>query len=250
MHSNRYTLIFTTIVTLILGFSLSQADASLKTIINDNVNVDIKKNMLSSLGFEPTAASPWTNENVESIFNNSIISFVVDTLGNIAEDISPNKLDPKIDSGLYPIYKKVINGETEGFAIPISGKGLWGTMYGYFAINADGSSAKGITFYKHKETPGLGGEVDKPWFKNNFIGKRFVDRKGSLIGIQTVKGKVDLTSKEAYHQVDGISGATITSRSLNEFLLLCLKRYDPFLSKIRNSFSDGSSNKFNSTRNS
>ena len=78
--------------------------------------------------------------------------------------------------------------------------------------------------------------MDKPWFQQNYIGKKFVDENGALIGIQTVKGKVDESSDEAYHQVDGISGATITSRGLNKFLLKDLEIYNPYLVRIRKNY--------------
>ena len=237
MHSNRYTLLFTAIVTVVLAFLLSIVDSSLKEKYESNVEVDIKKNILRSLGFRSSDDLPWTNEDVESIFQNSIVSFVVDNSGSIVANKLPQDIDPNADFDLYPIYKRVSNNVTEGYSIPISGKGLWGTMYGYFSIQADGATAKGITFYAHIETPGLGGEVDKPWFQNNFVGKRFVDENGNLVGIQTVKGKVDETSEDAYHLVDGISGATMTSRGLNQFLLKDLKFYDPFFSKIRSKWS-------------
>ena len=80
-----------------------------------------------------------------------------------------------LNSDLNLIYIDQKNGTPNGYAIPISGKGLWSTLYGYFAVEPDGITAKGITFYAHKETPGLGGEVDKPWFQNNFIGKKFIE---------------------------------------------------------------------------
>ena len=233
MHSNRYTLIFAMAITIVLAFFLSLADSSLKEKYEKNVEVDIRKNILISLGFSPTDVLLMNNENVESIFQNSIVGFVVDNSGSIVDNKFPQDIDPNVDLNLYPIYKRVSNNITEGYSIPISGKGLWGTMFGYFSIEPDGSTAKGITFYQHIETPGLGGEVDKPWFQNNFVGKRFVDENGTLIGIQTVKGQVDDTSKEAYHLVDGISGATMTSRGLNQFLLKDLKLYDPYFSKIR-----------------
>lgn len=233
MHSNRYTLIFTTLVTMILAFILSSAYSSLEDITNSNIQADIKKNILSSLGFAPSNKAPWTTENVEQIFKESIVSFVVDKSGNVIPDKLPQDIDPKVDTELYPLYKKIVDGKVDGFAIPISGKGLWGTMYGYFAIESDGATAKGITFYKHIETPGLGAEVDKPWFQQNFVGKRFIDNDGNLIGIQTIKGKVDESSDEAYHQVDGITGATMTSRGLNEFLLKDLKFYNPYFEQIR-----------------
>ncbi|MEE3302402.1 MAG: NADH:ubiquinone reductase (Na(+)-transporting) subunit C [Candidatus Neomarinimicrobiota bacterium] len=233
MHSNRYTLIFTTLVTMILAFILSSAYSSLEDITNNNIQADIKKNILSSLGFAPSNKDPWTTENVEQIFKESIVSFVVDKSGNVIPGKLPEDIDPKVDTELYPLYKKIVDGKVDGFAIPISGKGLWGTMYGYFAIESDGATAKGITFYKHIETPGLGAEVDKPWFQQNFVGKRFIDNDGNLIGIQTIKGKVDESSDEAYHQVDGITGATMTSRGLNEFLLKDLKFYNPYFEQIR-----------------
>ena len=233
MHSNRYTLIFTTLVTMILAIILSSAYSSLEDITNSNIQADIKKNILSSLGFAPSNKAPWTTENVEQIFKESIVSFVVDKSGNVIPGKLPQDIDPKVDTELYPLYKKIVDGKVDGFAIPISGKGLWGTMYGYFAIESDGATAKGITFYKHIETPGLGAEVDKPWFQQNFVGKRFIDNDGNLIGIQTIKGKVDESSDEAYHQVDGITGATMTSRGLNEFLLKDLKFYNPYFEQIR-----------------
>ena len=233
MHSNRYTLIFTTLVTMILAFILSSAYSSLEDITNSNIQADIKKNILSSLGFAPSNKAPWTTENVEQIFQESIVSFVVDKSGNVIPGKLPQDIDPSVDTELYPLYKKIVDGKVDGFAIPISGKGLWGTMYGYFAIEPDGATAKGITFYKHIETPGLGAEVDKPWFQQNFVGKRFIDNDGNLIGIQTIKGKVDESSDEAYHQVDGITGATMTSRGLNEFLLKDLKFYNPYFEQIR-----------------
>ena len=154
----------------------------------------------------------------------------MDVDGNRTE-IDPKSIDPEIDIENFPIYVDKKDGSINGYAIPISGKGLWSTLYGYFAIEPDGITAKGITFYAHKETPGLGGEVDKPWFQNNFIGKKFIDENGKLIGIKIVKGKAD---PENAYEVDGISGATITSKGLESFLIDDLKKYEPFFRKIRN----------------
>ena len=233
MHSNRYTLIFTTTITMVLAFILSSVFSSLDDLTQKNIQADIKKNILSSLGFSPSIEAPWTVENVEEIFNESIVSFVVNSSGKVIPNKLPDDIDPKLEKDLFPLYKKVVDGNIDGFAIPISGKGLWGTMYGYFAIEPDGATAKGITFYRHIETPGLGAEVDKPWVQQNFVGKRFIDDDGNLVGIQTVKGKVDESSDEAYHLVDGITGATMTSRGLNQFLLKGLQTYNPYFDQIR-----------------
>ena len=151
------------------------------------------------------------------------------------EGKKPEDINPDVDGDFHPIYIKTMGGKIDGYAIPISGKGLWSTLYGYFAVESDGMTVKGITFYKHGETAGLGGEVDKPWFQNNFKGKKFVDNDGNLVGIQIMKGGVDDTSPEAYHQVDGISGATMTSKGLNNFLMNDLKTYESFFHRIRTS---------------
>ena len=86
----------------------------------------------------------------------------------------------------------------------------------------------GITFYKHGETPGLGGEIDKDWFTSNFVGKQIFNPSGKLVSIQIVKGTVDESRAEAYHQVDGISGATLTTKGMNIFIEQDLKNYLPF----------------------
>jgi Na+-transporting NADH:ubiquinone oxidoreductase subunit C len=233
-QSNSYTLIFTGIVTVILGFLLSIAATSLKEQQELNVAIDIKRNILRSLEFQESQDELWTTEIIQTLFDSNIVSFVIDETGKIVDGMNVEDIDTKSNSMLAPVYCKKREGkEIEGYAIPISGKGLWSTLYGYFALEADGMTVKGIKFYKHGETPGLGGEVDKEWFTQNFIGKRIVDEEGNFVGIQVVRGKVDESSKNAYHQVDGISGATMTSKGLNNFLMNDLQKYEPFFKRIR-----------------
>ena len=230
-QSNTYTLLFTAIVTIILGFMLSLAATSLKEQQDLNVALDIKKNILRSLGFSESDDEPWTQQNIQDIFERNIESFVIDKNGNKVLDMS---VDNIIQTDQYPVYcSHTSGGVIDGYAIPISGKGLWSTLYGYIALEADGITVKGITFYKHGETPGLGGEVEKEWFTSNFVGKRIVDDNGKLVSIEIIKGEVDERSPEAYHQVDGISGATMTSKGLNAFLKTDLEKYEPFFQQIR-----------------
>ena len=229
MHSNRYTILFTASLTVILGLFISIASGSLKTMQELNIENDSKKNILVSLGYKESADKRWTPDDIQSIFKKNIRSLVVDKMGNVIDNNQINN-EPDFNVNYYPIYTDQENGVTKGYAIPISGKGLWSTLYGYFAIEPDGITAKGITFYAHKETPGLGGEVEKPWFQKNFIGKKFINESGKLIGIEVVKGKSD---PENLYQVDGISGATVTSKGVEKFLLNDLKKYEPFFNKIR-----------------
>jgi len=233
MRSNSYTLLFTSAVTIILGLLLSLSSTALQERQDTNIENDIKKNILLSLGFTATPEYPWTSEYVQDIFVKNIVAIVVDENGRTVKGKLPQDLNPELDFNLFPVFIKKINGLVDGYAIPISGKGLWSTLYGYFSVEADGKTVKGLTFYKHGETPGLGAEVEKKWFRDNFVGKRFIDDQGILVGIQIIKGKVDEFEQDSYHQVDGISGATMTTKGINSFLLKNLQTYDQFFQRVR-----------------
>ena len=225
MRSDAYTITFTTIVTVILGLGLSYTADSLRDRQILNEELDIKKNILSVLGYKQD--TPWTDEEVQSLYDRNINEIRIDEVGSVFDEVD------KSDNFTYTIYQSRENNKVTGYAIPIAGKGLWGTMYGYFAIEPDAETVKGITFYKHKETPGLGAEVDKDWFKNNFIGKKLTDKNGKLVSIEVVKGYVSKTDPEALHKVDGISGATITGTGLTTFLKSDLEKYEPYFARVR-----------------
>ena len=207
--------------------SLALAADGLRDLQDLNVENDMRKNILLSLGFKPGAETPWTSDDIQKLFEENIEALVLDASGQRTEK-DPKEIDTEKDLEFLPIYLKKIGDEVGGYAIPIAGKGLWSTLYGYFAIEPDGRTVMGITFYKHGETPGLGGEVDKVWFQQNFIGKRFVDENDQLLGIHVIKGKVQSDDQEAYHKVDGISGATMTGKGLEYFLKDDLAKYEPF----------------------
>ena len=225
MRSDAYTIIFTMITSVILGLGLSATRDSLRERQLLNIELDIKKKILSVLGFEQTG--DWIDEDVQSMYDNNINEIIISSAG---EEVKENNTSGQ---KTYKIYQSRDGNRVKGYAIPISGKGLWGTMYGYFAIEPDASTAKGITFYKHKETPGLGAEVDKDWFKNNFIGKKFIDDSGNLVSIEVIKGFVSDKDPNAKHKVDGISGATITGTGLTTFLKADLQKYEPYFARIR-----------------
>jgi Na+-transporting NADH:ubiquinone oxidoreductase subunit C len=225
MRSDTYTIVFTTIVTVVLGLGLSVTADSLRERQSINEQLDIKKNILSVLGFGQS--NDWTNDKVQSLYEQNINEFIVDKTGSIISAVESSDLNK------YTIYQSRENDKVTGYAIPIAGKGLWGTMYGYFAIEPDAETVKGITFYRHKETPGLGAEVDKEWFQNNFVGKKLIDTNGSLVSVEVVKGYVSSTDPKAMHKVDGISGATITGKGLTTFLKNDLQKYEPYLAKVR-----------------
>jgi Na+-transporting NADH:ubiquinone oxidoreductase subunit C len=125
-------------------------------------------------------------------------------------------------------------GEIEQFVLPVRGLGLWGTLYGFVAIDSDLRTIRGLTFYEHGETPGLGGEVDNPSWKEKWKGKLLFDDGGD-IRIQVSKGTVEPGSPQATYQVDGLSGATITSRGVTNLLHYWFgdHGFGPYLSELR-----------------
>jgi len=106
--------------------------------------------------------------------------------------------------------------QLEKIILPIRGYGLWGTLFGYIAIDKDLNTIRGLEFYEHKETPGLGAEVDNPRWKALWDGKKIY--KDGDIEIAVIKGKVDPSNAMADYQVDGLSGATLTSRGVTNML--------------------------------
>ena len=98
--------------------------------------------------------------------------------------------------------------------LPVDGKGLWSTLYGFLALDGDLNTVKGITFYEHAETPGLGGEIDNPTWKAKWAGKKVYDDKGG-VQLVVIKGVADESSP---HQVDGLSGATLTANGVTNLV--------------------------------
>ena len=233
MHSNRYTLIFVFIVTVVLGTILSFTKENLRENQENNLKADVNKTILRSLGFSEEKGSSWSNEDVQEIFSNNVIGLCVDPQGNTVKNIVLEEIDIEKNVKQLPVYLKVIDGELKGIALPVAGKGLWSTVFGYIALEPDLNTVLGIQFYKHGETPGLGGEVEKEWFTSNFTGKKIRNNNNEIIGIEVLKGKVDNSRKDSIHKVDGISGATVTSKGVTIFLKDDLKRYEAYLNKVK-----------------
>ena len=123
------------------------------------------------------------------------------------------------------------NGELQRIILPVHGAGLWSTMYAFVAIKADGNTVEAITYYDQGETPGLGGEVQNPRWRGLFVGKELFDADGKP-AIKVVKGQAAAGSK---HEIDGLSGATLTSVGVEHTFTFWLgeQGFGPFLSKVR-----------------
>lgn len=118
--------------------------------------------------------------------------------------------------------------------LPIRGYGLWSTLKGFIALESDLSTVAGIGYYDHKETPGLGGEVDNPRWKQLWIGKEVYNEQGE-VALSMIKGNVSADTPDAEHKVDGLSGATLTSRGVDNMIKFWLgdNGYKPFLANLK-----------------
>ena len=233
---NKY--IFILSLTIVCSLLLSLASEGLRSLKEKNVEIDKKKNILNAIGLNTTSLS---NSNIDKYFFDNIDTLIIDPYGKINNTLTISDLyaiennqtgEVKYfsdDIEYLPMYK---DNSKNVVVLPISGKGLWSTLFGYFAIDSNNySTVRGITFYKHKETPGLGGEVSKKWFQSNFIGKE-IYKSNSLNSVKVAKA--GYADKNSLYEVDGISGATITSNGVTTFLLRDLKRYEKYFMRNLN----------------
>ena len=144
-----------------------------------------------------------------------------------ADDIAKIKRQAKV-AKVYLIEK---NGKVEKVILPVHGYGLWSTMYGFLALESDLNTVVGLGFYEHGETPGLGGEIDNPKWKAVWPGKKVYGSDGG-VALSVVKGAATPGST---HDVDGLSGATLTSRGVHNLIQFWLGEngYAPFLAKLK-----------------
>jgi Na+-transporting NADH:ubiquinone oxidoreductase subunit C len=240
-HSKPYSIGFILIITALFGLLLALAASALRERQQFNEEVNVKRNILMAVGVLDRDREMELEE-IDAMYQESVQSFAVDPEGTIVEGVSGESLDlevvlqdPDTSQHRYPVFVATDAGGSTVYAIPVFGKGLWSTLYGYLALEADLETVRGMTFYAHGETPGLGAEIEQAWFQDNFVGKKIYDA-GALRTIQVVKGTVENRIQdpgERDYFVDGISGATITGRGVSNLLETKVALYEPFFRRIR-----------------
>jgi Na+-transporting NADH:ubiquinone oxidoreductase subunit C len=148
----------------------------------------------------------------------------------VPEELDIAKIRRRPDA--MPVYLVEQDGAVETVVLPVHGYGLWSTMYGYLALEGDGRTVRGITFYQHGETPGLGGEIDNPSWQAKWTGKEAIGDDDSVL-LRVVKGQP--RGEDAGHQVDGLAGATLTARGVENLARYWLgdEGYGPYLARLR-----------------
>tara|TARA_R100000306_G_scaffold62494_2_gene71159 strand:+ start:5652 stop:6458 length:807 start_codon:yes stop_codon:yes gene_type:complete len=133
------------------------------------------------------------------------------------------------------VYLAEENGEINRVIVPVRGYGLWSTLYGFMALENDANTIAGFGFYEHGETPGLGGEVDNPAWKAQWSGKEVYGEDGE-VAIRLIKGGANPSAPGAEHHIDSLSGATLTSRGIENLIQYWLgdSGLKPFLERIKN----------------
>lgn len=242
-QTNGYVVGFAAAICLVCSLALSLVSGGLKERQEQNRILDRQKNILMAVGYQQDELGAKSAPEVEKLYADTFEEMVVDTQGermdvnmaqlskgeSSAEDKRPTRL---------PLFRQKDPGNpsaTLSYVYPIAGKGLWSTMYGYLAVKPDGNEIIGVAFYKHGETPGLGGEIEQKWFTDSFKQKTIYSGD-NVEGVEVVKGKVaDNPAKAARAQyaVDGISGATLTGNGVTKMMKAVPLRYAPFFEKIR-----------------
>jgi Na+-transporting NADH:ubiquinone oxidoreductase subunit C len=219
--------LFALITAMVCSLLLTAASAGLKPFQRENVEVDQKKNILKAVGLiqEDTI---YSNDSIKQIYADSIRALHISPGGSIIGEGEP------VQNALS-LYVYLKNDQIVSYIIPINSRGLWGKIMGYLALKNDGSTIAGFTVYKHAETPGLGGEIEKRWFQKNFEGKRILDKNGNFVSISIAKGALSpsFPADKRPNYVDGISGATLTGKYLSAGLKETLSAYEPVSIKFR-----------------
>ena len=224
MSDQLKSIAFTVAIALVCSLLLTGAATGLKERKLRNVAVDRQKNILKSVGlFDPDQQS--TVAQIERLYQDKIRCYAMDGTGRIVGG----------ESDAMPVCFYVKDTQPAAYILPVDSRGLWGKIRGYMAIEKDGKTVAGFSVYSHNETPGLGGEIEKPWFQENFVGKRIVDEAGEFAAVGIAKGKVAdaIAVDRQANYVDGISGATLTGKFLTGGLKEVLLDYEPLSEQFR-----------------
>jgi len=226
-NSNSYTIIYSIIIVILVAFLLAFVFQALKPMQDANVALDKKKQILNSLNIRDL-----NNEEAAAKYQEVVLADeIIDEQGNVLEKgeqggenygFKLNSADFK--NGKLALFVCKVDGQTK-YVIPVYGMGLWGAINGYIAINADKSTVFGTYFDHESETAGLGAEIkDNRAWQNQFQGKKLFAQDSNKIALAVSKKVEDPAT-----QVDGITGATLTSNGVTEMLQTCLGAYMNFL---------------------
>jgi Na+-transporting NADH:ubiquinone oxidoreductase subunit C len=252
-HNVFYNLWFCTAVCVVSAVCVSSMAVMLKERQDMNAAQDKMRNVLVAAGLARDDES-LTREEIDSRFEPVRRVVIELETGEVLTDVDPEKFDQKKIASdpatsrpapenrakvrrlpnqalVYQLAEE--GGKLQMLILPIEGKGLWSTLYGFLALDADMNTIRGITFYEHGETPGLGGEVDNPNWKALWNERRAYGSDGD-VEIAVIKGRAGPASEDPY-RVDGLSGATLTSKGVSALVRFWLGEngFGPYINKMK-----------------
>lgn len=230
--SNLYTFLFATLMVFVVASVLAFTATSLKDLQAENVRLEKMQNILATIGIETN------REKAESLYKQYVVEELAlknDGTVDTAVDAFTVKLNTELKKDVndqrFPLY--VAQVETNTFYIvPLRGAGLWDAIWGYLALLEDNNTIKGAVFDHKGETAGLGAEITQKWFQDRFVGEKILDQAGNLKGIAVSKTNNDPNGTDKNdHEVDAISGATITGDGVTDMIKERLTHYMPYFKK-------------------
>ena len=228
-QGNTYTILYSAVMVVGVAAILAIASVSLRPFQQENFRIDKMMQILSSVNIKSTA------QDAVSLYEKYITdSYVVDATGRRAEaeafgiDIAAEVRRDAAERRLPVFVCTLDNGDVK-YILPLYGAGLWGPIWGYISVDADGQKVYGSYFAHQGETPGLGAEIGNAAFQQQFAGKRlFIDGEFKPVAVMK-KGQKPLDGAD---YVDAISGGTITSKGVQSMIQDCLLPYEPFLKSL------------------
>jgi Na+-transporting NADH:ubiquinone oxidoreductase subunit C len=230
--SNSYTFLFATIMVFIVASSLAITASSLKNLQQENVRKEKMQNILSTIGIKTN------REMAEDLYVKHITKEIslksdgsIDSLRDAFTITLSKEIKKPISDQRFPLYEANLEG-VKYYIVPLYGAGLWNAIWGYIALKEDINTIQGAVFDHTGETAGLGAEITQQWFQDRFLEEKVFDNNGKLVGINVSKTNNDPNDLDKLdHEVDAISGATITGDGVTEMILERLSHYLPFFKK-------------------
>jgi Na+-transporting NADH:ubiquinone oxidoreductase subunit C len=231
--SNAYTFGFAAAMVIVVASVLAFTASSLKDLQQENVRKEKMQNILATIGIETD------RDGAETLFNDHIVSqLALRNDGTVDDAVDPFsgiklalelKKDPSEQR--FPLYLADVESESY-YIIPLRGSGLWDAIWGYIALESDRNTIKGAVFDHKAETAGLGAEITQQWFMDRFVGEKVFDDSGSLVGVSVSKTNNDPKDLDKNdHEVDAISGATITGDGVSDMIMERLTHYQSYLTQ-------------------
>ena len=227
--SNAYTFLFSAIMVLIVAATLAATATSLQDIQADNVRKEKMQNILATIGIIVE------RENAPEVYTKYIINeLALVSDGSIDSTVDAFKLKlnmeikKPIENQRFPLYLAEVDS-SKFYIVPLRGVGLWDAIWGYVALEGDKNTIKGAVFDHKAETAGLGAEITQKWFQERFTGEKVFNSDGELVGINVSKTNNDPNNLDKEdHEVDAISGATITGDGVTDMIKERLQNYLSF----------------------